>query len=97
MPRKKASEQKQVVGAEPWVPETLILEKLGPIKKLEIEPRPFTLLIGEQASGKSLVAEALYLFRGLEAHIARIYSLEWSESGDWRVPAVNSILNGSRP
>jgi hypothetical protein len=54
--------------------EKLIIDKLGPIKHLEIEPRPLTILIGEQASGKSLAAQVLYFFRGLRLHSAK-YSI----------------------
>jgi len=49
----------------PKVTESLTIGRLGPIGKLEIKPRPLTILIGEQASGKSLVALLLYFFRGL--------------------------------
>lgn len=76
--------------------ETLIIEKLGPIRKLEIKPRPLTLIIGEQASGKSLVAQVLYFFRGLESHVGRAYSLELIERERWHGVAVKQILDNLR-
>lgn len=38
---------------------------LGPLGKCQMEVRPLTVLIGKQGTGKSLVAQVLYLFRGL--------------------------------
>lgn len=76
--------------------ETLIIENLGPIKKLKIEPRPLTIIIGEQASGKSLVAQLLYFFRGLERHLARIYYPELVSNHEWHSSAVRYVLNGLR-
>lgn len=76
--------------------ETLIIEKLGPIRKLEIKPRPLTLIIGEQASGKSLVAQLLYFFRGFESHLARVYSLNAEDTPGWHTDAVRRILDGLR-
>jgi hypothetical protein len=78
------------------VQETLILEKLGPIGRLEIKPRPLTIIIGEQASGKSLVAQMLYFFRGLESHLARIFSPDLVEQTNWPDVAVRRILDGLR-
>ncbi len=38
---------------------------LGPVGKCDLEVRPLTVLIGRQGTGKSLVAQMLYFFRGL--------------------------------
>lgn len=76
--------------------ERLVIENLGPIGRLEIEPRRLTLLIGEQASGKSLVAQLLYCFRGLEYQLASIYSAELVSQPDWQTKAVKKILDGLR-
>lgn len=76
--------------------ETLIIERLGPIKKLEIKPRPLTIIIGEQASGKSLVAQVLYFFRGVKTHLARVYKPELSSRPSWHNPAIKNILDSLR-
>lgn len=41
----------------------IIIRYLGPVKELEMEIRDFNLLIGEQATGKSTIAKAVYFFR----------------------------------
>ena len=41
----------------------LTINNLGPIDECELTCRPFMVLTGEQASGKSTVAKALYYFR----------------------------------
>ncbi len=38
---------------------------LGPVPKCELEIRPLTLLVGRQGTGKSLIAQVLYLFEEL--------------------------------
>ncbi|MGO9120096.1 MAG: AAA family ATPase [Desulfomonilaceae bacterium] len=78
------------------IKETLVVEKLGPIGRLEIQPRPLTILIGEQASGKSLVALLLYFFRGLESHLGRIYNPDLIQNKNWPQSAVRKILDGLR-
>lgn len=45
----------------------VIIKHLGPIKELEMEIKDFNLLIGEQATGKSIVAKAIYFFRSIKA------------------------------
>lgn len=76
--------------------ETLILEKLGPIGHLEMKPRQLTVIVGEQASGKSLVAQMLYFFRGLKSHLARIYSPDLLEQKNWPDVAARRILDSLR-
>lgn len=39
------------------------IKYLGPVKELKMEIKDFNLLIGEQATGKSTVAKAIYFFR----------------------------------
>lgn len=39
------------------------IKYLGPVQELEMEVKDFNLLIGEQATGKSTVAKAVYFFR----------------------------------
>lgn len=39
------------------------IKHLGPVQELEMEIKDFNLLIGEQATGKSTVAKAIYFFR----------------------------------
>ena len=43
---------------------------LGPIKELDMEIKDFNLLIGEQATGKSTVAKAIYFFRIIKSTLA---------------------------
>jgi len=45
----------------------ILIENFGPINKAEIEIKPFLILIGEQASGKSTVAKLIYFFKSLAA------------------------------
>jgi hypothetical protein len=76
--------------------EKLIIDKLGPIKHLEIEPRPLTIRVGEQASGKSLAAQVLYFFRGLKSHLGRIYGPDLVEAEDPETVAVRQVLDEMR-
>ncbi len=46
--------------------ETLQIQNLGPIRQAQIEVRDITLLLGPQATGKSLTAQTLYFMRGME-------------------------------
>lgn len=39
------------------------IKYLGPVQELEMEIKDFNLLVGEQATGKSTVAKAIYFFR----------------------------------
>ena len=41
----------------------ITIQHLGPLKKLEMEIKDFNILIGEQATGKSTAAKAIYFFR----------------------------------
>lgn len=77
--------------------ESLTIEKLGPIAgPITIEPKPLTILIGEQASGKSLVAQVLYFFRGLRGLLGRIYTPELVAEKKWHDKAVRTLLDNLR-
>ena len=41
----------------------------GPIKELEMELGRFSLLIGEQATGKSTIAKSVYFFRNIKTKL----------------------------
>jgi hypothetical protein len=43
---------------------------LGPVPPCTLALRPFSVFIGPQGSGKSLVAQVLYFFRAMEGHAA---------------------------
>lgn len=43
----------------------IVSGRLGPLEAQSIEIKPFTVLVGRQGTGKSLVAQMLYLFRAL--------------------------------
>lgn len=45
------------------------IKYLGPIKELEMDINDFNLIIGEQATGKSTVAKAIYFFRIIKTTI----------------------------
>lgn len=46
------------------------IKYLGPVKELDLEVKDFNLLIGEQATGKSTVAKAVYFFRIIKTTLA---------------------------
>ena len=45
-----------------WNMQRIEIRYLGPVQELEMEIKDFNLLIGEQATGKSTVAKAIYFF-----------------------------------
>jgi hypothetical protein len=53
------------VAVEVAKPERLVIEsgRLGPLGPCDIEIRPLTVFIGQQGTGKSLLAQMLYFFR----------------------------------
>jgi hypothetical protein len=53
-------------------------------------------IIGPQASGKSLIAQSLYFFRGLEAHLAKRFSLAWLEENNWEKNQIKRLLDDLR-
>lgn len=44
----------------------ITIKHLGPIQELEMDIKDFNLLIGEQATGKSTIAKAIYFFRTIK-------------------------------
>ncbi len=50
----------------------LIINKLGPIERCELECSPFMTLTGFQASGKSTIAKAIYYFRTIKEDIVNL-------------------------
>ena len=76
--------------------EVLTVKKLGPLKEARIEPRPLTVIIGPQASGKSLIAQCLYFFRGLRQHVARRYKSSWQDDPYWYNTALKEVLDDIR-
>ncbi len=60
--------------------ERIVIENFKGIKKLDLEVRPFTVLIGPQSVGKSTTAKLLYFFKDLarEAVEAAFYDSETS-------------------
>lgn len=56
------------------VKESIRIRNLGPLKNIEIpDIRPFTILIGESSSGKSLLMKTLVLFR----YIYKMLNIRW--------------------
>ena len=47
--------------------EHLIIRDFGPIREAKIAVRDLTILVGPQATGKSLAAQALYFLREVDA------------------------------
>ena len=76
--------------------EKLIVKNLGPLKEAIIEPRPLTIIVGEQATGKSLVAQLLYFFRGLEELFARIFNPELCSGENWPEKVIRKLLDDLR-
>ena len=54
----------------------IIINHLGAIKEFEMEIKQFTLMIGEQATGKSTICKAIYFFRSIKNELIEyLYSL----------------------
>ena len=50
----------------------LTVENFGPIKeRIIFEPKDFSIIIGEQASGKSIIAKLIFLFRSLRDDVMK--------------------------
>jgi hypothetical protein len=60
--------------------ERIVIENFKGIKKLDLEVRPFTVLIGPQSVGKSITAKLLYFFKDIarETLEAALYDSETS-------------------
>lgn len=76
--------------------ERLTLNRLGPIESFTLAPRPLTVLIGEQATGKSLVAQTLYFFRGLKRDLGGLYRPDLTEAENWQTGALRILLDRLR-
>lgn len=59
----------------------ITIQKLGPIKEIVLEEKQFNLFIGEQATGKSTAAKAIFFFKKM-ARIAKNYLIDLSENGE---------------
>lgn len=80
----------------PSVAEKITIKRLGPISEASIEPGPLTILIGEQATGKSLVAQVVFFFRAIKPLAARYYTPELVSESGWQERLVKSILDDLR-
>lgn len=76
--------------------EELTIKMVGPISDLTITPKPLTIIIGEQASGKSLVAQLLYFFRNLKTLMSRVYSPEIRNEENWQRKTIRDLLDDLR-
>jgi predicted ATPase len=62
--------------------EKLVIKNFAMFKEIVLEPRPITLLIGDNASGKSLLAKILYFCRKVPSFLASQFLLRkiWPHS-----------------
>ncbi len=74
----------------------ILIKHLGPIQEVRIKPSRLTLLVGEQACGKSLVAQVTYFFRAIRSLVARYYSPELVVEEKWQEKLVKKILDDLR-
>ena len=79
------------------MPRKLIIKELGPIKEAEIEQKPLTILVGPQASGKSLAAIISYFFESLETEFLMLTPntvLKWiKENPKSAKDRINDLLH----
>ncbi|MCD7965897.1 MAG: ATP-binding protein [Clostridiaceae bacterium] len=57
------------------------IEKFGPVQKCEFTVENFCVLSGEQASGKSTIAKAVFFFRTIKEDIYTIFLREYASAG----------------
>ncbi|MFO8072921.1 MAG: AAA family ATPase [Polyangia bacterium] len=76
--------------------ERLEVSDLGPIERVVLKPRELTVIAGEQATGKSLVAQLLYFFRGLEGHLANRFKPDLRKQKAWKAELVRGLLDDLR-
>lgn len=74
----------------------LSVKRLGPIQDFTVVPRPLTLLVGPQASGKSLVAQLLYCFRDLGRQIVARVTPALLAMEHWEHTALKDVFDGLR-
>jgi AAA ATPase domain len=60
--------------------ERLTIENFAGIKQLDLEIRPFTVLIGPQSVGKSITAKLLYFFKSVPLALLRAANSETQSS-----------------
>lgn len=76
--------------------EKLKIVHLGPIDRLEVESSALTILIGPQASGKSLVAQLFYFFRNLPSLLKRVYHPGIKDDPQWKENTLKLLLDDLR-
>ncbi len=76
--------------------ESLAISDLGPIGRFAIEPRRLTVIAGEQATGKSLLAQLLYLFRGLRDHLTGSFQPGITRQKGWKAEMLRGLLDDLR-
>jgi len=60
---------------------------LGPVPQCHLDIRPFTVFIGRQGTGKSLVAQTLYFFEELPFLVSFVQATERS-AGEWETKEI---------
>jgi hypothetical protein len=75
--------------------EKLVVKNLGPIKDFTMETNRLTVIIGPQASGKSLLMQFLYYFRNIKNLAAERYVENIGEE-DWVLLNTDVMLFGLR-
>lgn len=73
----------------------IAIKYLGPVKELEMDIKDFNVLIGEQATGKSTVAKAIYFFRIIKTtmtdYLCQLYDTSLYNGND-ASKGFNSVL-----
>lgn len=57
----------------------IIINNLGPIEHVDMQVDDFMIFTGPQASGKSTIAKAIYLFRSVKDDLYRLILRKWNE------------------
>ncbi|MBQ2800487.1 MAG: AAA family ATPase [Lachnospiraceae bacterium] len=77
----------------------IAIKYLGPVKELEMDIKDFNVLIGEQATGKSTVAKAIYFFRIIKTtmtdYLCQLYDTSLYNGND-ASKGFNSVLKKER-
>lgn len=66
----------------------IVIENFGPIYKVDIEIKPITVLLGEQSTGKSTVAQCVHLFLSLGEDL-RLEFLKANKG--WDIPKIKEV------
>lgn len=75
---------------------TIASGRLGPLLPCSFDVKPLTVFIGKQGTGKSLVAQVLYLFRGLSALLVFDAAARRRGGADDARKVLRRILDGLR-